>query len=201
MNDKMDRNELVSALADGRLQGAAFGEALEVVCGDRAALATWHAYHVIGDVLRSPEMGIAAPAADFMQKLSARIAQEHPVRPAPAAVATDLADGRRAANDGAFRWKLVAGVASVAAVAAVGWSVLGTTTPAGPAQGAQLALAPQSVPASAPMTVMARSDRGVMIRDPKLDELLAAHRQFGGASALQMPAGFLRNATFEGPER
>jgi sigma-E factor negative regulatory protein RseA len=30
---------------------------------------------------------------------------------------------------------------------------------------------------------------------------MAAHRQFGGASALQMPAGFLRNATFEGPAR
>jgi sigma-E factor negative regulatory protein RseA len=37
----------------------------------------------------------------------------------------------------------------------------------------------------------------VMIRDPQLDALLAAHRQFGGTSALQMPTGFLRNATFE----
>jgi sigma-E factor negative regulatory protein RseA len=36
-----------------------------------------------------------------------------------------------------------------------------------------------------------------MIRDPRLDELLAAHKQFGGASALQQPAGFLRNATFQ----
>jgi len=36
-----------------------------------------------------------------------------------------------------------------------------------------------------------------MIRDPQLDALLAAHRQFGGTSALQMPAGFLRRATFE----
>jgi sigma-E factor negative regulatory protein RseA len=40
-----------------------------------------------------------------------------------------------------------------------------------------------------------------MIRDPRLDELLAAHRQLGGASALQAPAGFLRNATFEAPAR
>jgi sigma-E factor negative regulatory protein RseA len=36
-----------------------------------------------------------------------------------------------------------------------------------------------------------------MIRDPQLDAMLAAHKQFGGASALQMPAGFLRNATFQ----
>jgi len=31
--------------------------------------------------------------------------------------------------------------------------------------------------------------------------LLAAHRQSGASSALQMSAGFLRNATFEGASR
>jgi sigma-E factor negative regulatory protein RseA len=41
----------------------------------------------------------------------------------------------------------------------------------------------------------------VLIRDPRLDAFLAAHEQFGGTSALQMPAGFFRNATFEGPTR
>jgi len=41
----------------------------------------------------------------------------------------------------------------------------------------------------------------VMLRDPRLDELLQAHKQFGSTSALQMPAGFLRNATFEEPSR
>jgi sigma-E factor negative regulatory protein RseA len=40
-----------------------------------------------------------------------------------------------------------------------------------------------------------------MIRDPQLDRLLAAHRQFGGATALQTSSGFLRSATFEGPAR
>ena len=44
-------------------------------------------------------------------------------------------------------------------------------------------------------------DAQVMLRDPRLDELLAAHKQYGGATALQMPAGFLRNATFESPSR
>ncbi len=41
----------------------------------------------------------------------------------------------------------------------------------------------------------------VMLRDARLDELMAAHKQFGGTSALQKPAGFLRNATFDGPTR
>ena len=35
----------------------------------------------------------------------------------------------------------------------------------------------------------------------RLDELLAAHRAAAGASALGNTAGFLRNATFEGPGR
>jgi sigma-E factor negative regulatory protein RseA len=39
----------------------------------------------------------------------------------------------------------------------------------------------------------------VMLRDPRLDQLLEAHQQAGGAS--QMPSGFLRNATFERPSR
>ena len=101
----------------------------------------------------------------------------------------------RAANDDLFRWKLLAGVASVAAVAAVAWSVAGSArAPAGP----ELAAVQ---PRSQPAVVQTGTPGQGMIRDPRLDELLAAHRQFGGASALQTPAGFLRNATFEGPSR
>jgi sigma-E factor negative regulatory protein RseA len=39
---------------------------------------------------------------------------------------------------------------------------------------------------------------GMMIRDARLDGYLAAHKQFGGSSALGLPSGFLRNATHEG---
>jgi sigma-E factor negative regulatory protein RseA len=39
-----------------------------------------------------------------------------------------------------------------------------------------------------------------MIRDPRLDEFLAAHRQLGAAT-LVAPAGYLRNATFDGQGR
>jgi sigma-E factor negative regulatory protein RseA len=35
-----------------------------------------------------------------------------------------------------------------------------------------------------------------MLRNPQLDALIAAHNQVGGSSALQMPSGFLRSATF-----
>jgi sigma-E factor negative regulatory protein RseA len=55
----------------------------------------------------------------------------------------------------------------------------------------------------APPVVAVAGNEGqqVMIRDPRLDELLAAHKQFGSTAALQMPAGFLRNANFERSDR
>ena len=40
-----------------------------------------------------------------------------------------------------------------------------------------------------------------MLRDARLDELLAAHRQAAGMSSLGGASGFLRNATFEGHGR
>ena len=118
------------------------------------------------------------------------------------------------ANQPVFRWKLVAGLASLAAVAAIGWNWVGgvgAVAPAGaqlaqqqPAQGARapasvLAASESTSGAAAPTRVVIGSVPQVMLRDARLDEMLAAHQQAGGAS--QMPSGFLRNATFEGPSR
>jgi sigma-E factor negative regulatory protein RseA len=47
----------------------------------------------------------------------------------------------------------------------------------------------------------ATEDQTVMVRNPELDALMAAHQQLGGHSAFQMPSGFLRNATFERQQR
>jgi sigma-E factor negative regulatory protein RseA len=79
-------------------------------------------------------------------------------------------------------------------VAAVGWNVWsgGGATSAQP----QLAAAPA---ASTP--ALAEASTATMVRDPRLDQLLAAHRQLGGATVLQTSSGFLRNATFEAPGR
>jgi sigma-E factor negative regulatory protein RseA len=111
------------------------------------------------------------------------------------------ASQKDSANDNSFRWKLLAGVASLAAVAAVSWGLIGGRLNL--ADAPQMAQAdnaqPQSVQ-SLSATPLAEQPQ-VMIRDPHLDALLAAHKQFGGTTALQMPAGFLRNATFEGPGR
>jgi len=50
--------------------------------------------------------------------------------------------------------------------------------------------------------VAVSTGQGILIRDARLEQMLAEHRQYGGMSALQMPAGFLRNATYDtAPQR
>jgi sigma-E factor negative regulatory protein RseA len=197
--DRMQKQELISAMADGQLRGEAFARGLEVAAEDPVALEAWHTYHLIGDVLRSGDFAAGTIPAAFLSRLQVRLRQEQrlaePPRANAEAVLATFAPGRAdraAANDTSFRWKVVAGFASIAAMAAIGWTVVGAIS--GKAEQAQLAAVQRGADAGA-------TERGVMIRDSRLDELLAAHRQLGGASALQAPAGFLRNATFEVPAR
>jgi len=193
----MSTPELLSALADGQLSHKDFAAALEACGQDDAALDCWNTYHLIGDFLRSPA-DLRAPMAtggemSFVTRLSARLAQEPLATEAavPAALAPPAAaivhHRGPASNDGIFRWKLVAGVASLAAVSAIAWSVSGLMEPMS---------VPQLAQASSPQIVVT-SPQGPVVRDARLEELLAAHRQFGTASALQESSGFLRNATFE----
>ncbi|MDB5931304.1 MAG: anti sigma-E protein RseA, partial [Polaromonas sp.] len=48
--------------------------------------------------------------------------------------------------------------------------------------------------------ILVSSPQGPIVRDARLEELLAAHKQFGATSAFQESSGFLRNATFEMPQ-
>lgn len=203
----MDRREQLSAMADGQLQGVELADALAYAGQDDEAIATWQLYHLVGDVLRSPEL--ARPVDDgFMSRLRTELAKEPlPVRMQdPVQVAVVAPASTAAANASVFRWKMAAGFASLAAVAAIGWASV-ESLQAGPGQapaGAQLAQSADravGAPAAPVVAVADAEGQQVMIRDPRLDELLAAHKQFGSTSALQMPAGFLRNATFETPSR
>ena len=196
----MTTPELLSALADGQLGEQNFAAALEACGRDDTALECWNTYHLIGDFLRSPADLRASPLAvggdiGFASRLSARLAQEMVATSAavPAArlpVSPGIIHHRGpASNDSSFRWKLVAGVASLAAVSAIAWNASGLMAPA---------TGPQLAQASSPQIVVT-SPQGPVVRDARLEELLAAHRQFGTASALQESSGFLRNATFETP--
>jgi sigma-E factor negative regulatory protein RseA len=204
-HDTLKTREAISALADGQLRGQEFARVVEAVSQDDDARATWHAYHLVGDVLRSGDAAAGHNDLAFVARLQLRLKREELVvriDGAPDLIAAQAmnmrAEGQfdtlsESANASRFRWKMVAGLASLAAVAAVGWSVTGGLNSD---ESAKLAAA-----AVAPVVVQVAEQPQVMIRDPRLDELLAAHKQFGGTSALQMPAGFLRNATFEVPNR
>ncbi len=217
MQEAVKNRELVSALADGQLRGEEFARTVEWLDHADDARQTWHAYHLVGDVLRSGDAASSAHDAAFVQRLKLRLQQEVPRildqsamdvtainEASPAAVAVKQPQ-ESAANDGVFRWKMLAGVASMAFVALIGWqaagglnqqvgaSKLAQTRGQVPGQTAQAEVARQPT--------MVAGEPQVMIRDQQLDALLAAHKQFGGTSALQVPTGFLRNATFEGAAR
>lgn len=205
LKQREQERERLSALADGELQGEEFAQAVGFAGGDDGR-PTWALYHLVGDVLRSPELAHHG-RCDLLTALRAQLAEEPKPAVQPVAVAqVAQPDEAPAANGSVFRWKMVAGFASLAAVSAIGWNAAMNLRAADGASGAQFAAA---VPAQVPAPVVATAVEGaagqtgqqVMLRDPRLDELLAAHKQFGGTSALQMPAGFLRNATFEAPSR
>lgn len=208
-----------SALADGALNAADVDALLASIDGSPEVLCEWHAYQVIGDVLRgNADPTGAKPATDFLAAvrigLNARDTAADPPAQRPAMVDMPVAHVRaQAANEAVFRWKLVAGISSLAAVMAVSWTMLAGSgaNPNGPA-GAQLAAAPPTplaepalavnapaAPGAAP--VMVGTGQGILIRDAQLEALLAEHRQHGGMSALQMPSGFIRNATYEAAGR
>lgn len=198
--------EGVSALVDGDWRDPAIAQALDALLADPQLVQTWYTYQVVGDVLRSAELAPSQNELAFLHRLEQRLEQE-PRRPqtmvAEAAVQTPgaavrIVPDRPAANLAVFRWKMLATAACVALVGVVGlqlWSLGGARSDA------QMAGARPVMQPSTPEVVVADSAAGSMLRDPRLDELMAAHRQLGGHSALQVPAGFLRNATYEGAGR
>lgn len=212
----------LSALVDGELHTDDEWEQCLASAGadDDGWTAQWASYHVIGEVLRGSSTVLASRApGDFLAGVRQRLAAEE-ARPVPAALpqtpaVTPVAGHVRApaANDAVFRWKMVAGFASLAAVMAVSWTLLGTApgSAGNLASGGQMAIldSPSTVtqPPAATLTppptqeLLVSTPQGMVIRDAQLEERLAEHRQYGGMSALQMPAGFLRNATYDAPGR
>lgn len=78
----------LSALADGACGESEAARAMALWRQSESARRSWHAYHVIGDVLRSPDLAVAGSGEVFLQKLRVRLADE-PVPLAPSATKTD----------------------------------------------------------------------------------------------------------------
>jgi sigma-E factor negative regulatory protein RseA len=196
----------LSAMVDGELDVQALDALLKALAEDEDVRTTCMGYQVIGDVLRGgvPRPSVLPPHT-FVAGVRARLlADLGSFMPPPAPIGLPVR--APAANDAVFRWKMVAGVASLAAIMAVSWSVIGVApaSSGGAAAGPQLALlqSPAGVslanvvqPADQPTAVVVNTAQGPVLRDARLEQLLAEHRQYGGMSALQMPAGFLRDAT------
>jgi sigma-E factor negative regulatory protein RseA len=193
--------ERVCDLVDGHVPDGECAQAIDTLLSDRQAMQTWHAYHVIGDVLRSSELAPSSSDHAFLERLERRLACE-PARPvvteSSQVLTTTKTTNVSSANASVFRWKMLAGVAGFALVGVVGLSLW---TQSSLRSDAQMAAQNAVVPPAPTTLIAADTGAGTMLRDARLDELMAAHRQLGGHSALQVPAGFLRNATYEGPAR
>ncbi|MEP7056686.1 MAG: sigma-E factor negative regulatory protein [Caldimonas sp.] len=206
--------EQMSALADGELEPAAVQTACACWQGDAELRATWHAYHLIGDVLRSEDLA-GAPARDaaFLGDLRIRLAREAIVL-APQPLAAGAERGRRGlyleAHGGDRRRWMISSAIAAGFVAIVGTYVV--MRPVGPIAAPTTLASAESV--ASPVTrvddrQVAEANSGAaaarptalagdrLIRDARLDAYLAAHKQFAGSSVLGVPSAFLRSATVD----
>ena len=171
----------LSVLMDGEAAGDPASGSVEQVCAywgqDADARATWHAYHLIGDVLRSDELALA-PARDeaFLQALRLKLAHEAvPLSPAPLrSLPLPAAPSGRAVARSARWWMAPAAVAA-GFVAVAGLLVVTRVFSPDAGGGAVLAKAP----AVGREGVVLASDTlasGALVRNPGLDRYLEAHR-------------------------
>jgi sigma-E factor negative regulatory protein RseA len=202
---------ILSALADGDATDHEAARAFQAWRDDADARSSWHAYQLIGDVLRSEDLA-AEPAADaaFLVALRGRLAAEPVVlapqqrvegtsNPLPAmATATTRARGR---------WQGPLAMAAGFLVMVGGLSVVG---PFRHGTGSALASNAASGPALA-STMSVNNGGGVAasLQTPaqtqaaadQLAPYLAAHRQSTMSGPFQMPGSDLRNVSLVQPAR
>lgn len=196
-----ERRQAMSALVDGALGDDETSRLCRDWRDDAELRVTWHAYHLIGDVLRSDDLAHAGAHDEaFLQAVRRRLADE-PVVMAPAAtVAAVPAPVRRrgwlAPVAVAAGFVAVAGVLVVTQLAAPGGGagapVMATAPSVAPAAVTRVS-AGAVVPAAAPVA----ADE-VLIRDARLDRYLEAHRQYGPSMAM-VPGGVVRSMATAAP--
>jgi sigma-E factor negative regulatory protein RseA len=190
----------LSALMDG--DHTLSDEACRAWRGDAEARADWHAYHLIGDLMRSDEhRADGARDARFLAAVRARLAGEPVVlAPSPAAIAPESTQAPVLALR-ARRWMVPTAVAAGFVAVAGVLTVTRVSVP----NGAPTALAVGVPPAPAVSPEVAASQAGVqtatMIRSAELDRYLEAHRQYANGATQVAPGGAVRNAVATAPGR
>jgi sigma-E factor negative regulatory protein RseA len=201
--DDDDKRQRLSELVDGEADAQEAQHLCRAWRDDTELRERWHAYQLIGDVLRSEDLAHPVPRDElFLTALRSRLADEpavlapspqrgamRPRRPAwlaPAAVAAGFV--------------VVAGVLVLTRVAAP----IGDDSSAATLASARapLRVAASSGPQSEATTeVQALVADGKLIRDARLERYLAAHKQYGGSSAVTVPGVVLRSSATLAPER
>lgn len=196
--------ERLSALLDGELDRAGVDKTCGAWRADAELRRTWHAWHAIGDALRSDDLACNANAdRSFCAAVSARLATEAVVL----APVRHQAVGRSAASM-LLRSRWAVGSAVAAGVFLVAGTFVLVRPGAAPGP-ERLALVDGSAASSpvvvaggdAPAPQVATIADQKMFRDAQLDRYLVAHKQFAGSSALGVPSAFLRSATVDSASR
>ena len=215
-----ERLERLSALVDGEISPDDAAAACACWRDDREARASWHVYHLIGDVLRSDDLA-AEPARDvaLLAAVRSRLAGEAVVL-APAQHLRrrpDAEEKRRTPSDrtdiraSRFPWVVSSAVAAGFVAAAGTFMMMRApepvaNSPVALASAARPSATDASPAAALPHAVVPSESASVrpggfvaagVVRDPRLDAYLAAHKQFAGTSALGVPSAFMRSAAVE----
>lgn len=169
---------VLSSLMDGDLEPGAVAGIVGRWRHDAELRSTWHAYQLIGDVLRSDDLAhLPAHDESFMRGLRGRLAQEpiplSAALPSPASSALALQTAGRATAV-ARRWPgwLLAPAAVAAGfVAVAGVLVLTRVVSINPADSGQVAQSAPAGPAAAKAV-----NTGELVRNAGLDRYLEAHR-------------------------
>jgi sigma-E factor negative regulatory protein RseA len=210
--DGSAHDERLSALVDGELDGPATAAACQRWKSDSQARCTWHAYQLIGDVLRSDDLATGVDGNEaFLVSLRARLELE-PAVLAPAPLPTPQAAPLLAstASRSGGRWMLPSAVAAGLLLVVGTFTVLRPgDAPLAGAPAVSVADATASGGAGSPLRSVSLDEsaepmavvNGRVVRDARLDRYLAAHKQFSGSSALGLPSAFLRSATVESDAR
>ncbi len=207
---------ILSALADGDATDGEAARAFQAWRDDPDARASWHAYQLIGDVLRSDDLA-ARPAADeaFLVALRARLAAEPVVLAPQARVEAEAQAVPAAANAPAGaarargRWQgpfamaagflaVIGGLNLVRPFTHGGASPLASNAASGPVLASTTSVNNSGVVATSLQTAPQTPAQTKAAAD-QLAPYLAAHRQSSMSGPFQMPGSDLRNVSLVQP--
>jgi sigma-E factor negative regulatory protein RseA len=201
---------ILSALADGDATDSEAARAFQAWRDDPDARASWHAYQLIGDVLRSDDLA-CDPAADeaFLVALRARLADEPVVLAPQARAGSGAAAMPVAANASAgaarSRWQGPLTMAAGFLVMLGGLSVVGPFRHGTDPQLAGTAASGPVLASTAPgnnagvVATAAQTPAQSKAAADQLAPYLAAHRQSAMSGPFQMSGSDIRNASLVQP--